>query len=77
MSCYGKGKDCEARRQMLREAIFQAKLSEALGHAVKGVAEIVGVKPKTGEAERKARKANPGESGNPAREGTNVNEEKL
>lgn len=73
MSC----KDCEARRAMLRDAVLQSKIKEALGHAVKGVAEIVGLKPKTGEVERdkrKTSKSNPGESGNPAREG-NVNQE--
>lgn len=52
MSC----KDCEARRAMLRDAVLQSKIKEALGHAVKGVAEIVGLKPKTGEVERDKRK---------------------
>lgn len=44
-------KDCAARRQMLRDALVNAKIQEALGHAVKGVAEVVGLKPKTGAAE--------------------------
>lgn len=44
-------KDCAARRQMMRDALVNAKISEALGHAVKGVAEAAGLKPKTGAAE--------------------------
>lgn len=48
-------KDCAARRKMARDALFKAKLAEALGHVVKGAAEIVGVKPKTGAAEFKQR----------------------
>lgn len=43
--------DCEARRQMARDALLRAKLGEALGHVVKGAAEIVGVKEKTGADE--------------------------
>lgn len=43
--------DCEARRKMAREALLSAKLGEALGHAVKGAAEMVGVKEKTGADE--------------------------
>lgn len=74
-------KDCDARRDMLREAVLQSKIKEALCHALKGVSEIVGVKPKTGLAEqiekskkRKPSKENPGASGNPARKG-NVTQE--
>lgn len=43
--------DCEARRKMARDALMSAKLGEALGHVVKGAAEIVGVKEKTGADE--------------------------
>ena len=43
--------DCEARRKMARDALMSAKLGEALGHAVKGAAEMVGVKEKTGADE--------------------------
>lgn len=43
--------DCEARRKMAREAFLNARFGEALGHVGKGVAEIVGVKEKTGAAE--------------------------
>lgn len=51
-------KDCEARRQMMRDALVNAKIQEALGHAVKGVAEVVGLKPKTGAAELSKSTAN-------------------
>lgn len=44
-------KDCKAREQMWRDALLQLKIGEALGHTVKGVAEAVGLKPKTGAAE--------------------------
>lgn len=43
--------DCEARRKLAREALINSKISEALGHAVKGVQEIVGIRPKTGQQE--------------------------
>jgi hypothetical protein len=46
-------KDCAARRQMLRDALVNAKIQEALGHAVVGVAEAVGLVPKTGAQELK------------------------
>lgn len=57
---------CEARRRMLRDALMQAKLKESLGHAVKGAAEIVGLKPKTAvveqtESRRVSRKTPPNE----------------
>lgn len=54
---------CEARRRMLRDALMQAKLKESLGHAVKGAAEIIGVKPKYGieESRRVSRKTPPNE----------------
>lgn len=48
-------KDCAARAKMARDALFQAKIGEALGHLAKGAAELVGIKEKTGEAELKAK----------------------
>lgn len=53
--------DCEARRRLIRDALFKAKVGEALGHAAKGVAEAVGLKPKTGSQElaQKRRRARP------------------
>lgn len=48
-------KDCAARAKMARDALFQAKIGEALGHVAKGAAELVGIKEKTGEAELKAK----------------------
>ena len=47
--------ECEARRKLAREALIKAKISEALGHVAKGVAEAVGVKEKTAIAETKAK----------------------
>lgn len=43
--------DCAARRRMARDALFNAKVAEALGHVVTGAAEAVGLKDKTGAAE--------------------------
>lgn len=70
-------KDCAARAEMLREAVFKAKLKEAVEHAVKGAAELVGVKPKTGESElvekttsKKRREQDAGVAGNNASDGT-------
>lgn len=40
--------DCEARRRLARDALFKAKVGEALGHVAKGVAEAAGWKEKTG-----------------------------
>lgn len=48
-------KDCAARARMARDALFSAKISEALGHIAKGAAELAGIKEKTGEAELKAK----------------------
>ena len=44
-------KDCKAREQMWREALLNLRIGEALGHTVKGVAEAVGLKRKTGAEE--------------------------
>jgi len=49
-------KDCAARAKMARDALFNAKIGEALGHVAKGAAEIVGIKEKTGEAELQAKR---------------------
>lgn len=46
--------DCEARRRMARDAWLNHKMGEAASHVIKGVAEAVGIKPKTGAAELKA-----------------------
>lgn len=43
--------DCAARRQLARDALLNAKIKEALGHVITGVAEATGLKPKTGAAE--------------------------
>lgn len=53
--------DCEARRKMARDALLSAKLGEAAGQIVKGAAEIVGLKEKTGVVEFAA-KAGEGEA---------------
>ena len=49
-------KDCAARAKMARDALFQAKIGEALVHTVKGAAELIGIKEKTGEAELQAKR---------------------
>lgn len=43
--------DCKARQQLARDALYRAKVGEALGHVVKGAAELAGLKDKTGSAE--------------------------
>lgn len=47
-------KECAARRKLLMEAAFEGRLAAAVGHAVKGAAEMAGVKPKTAVAETEA-----------------------
>ena len=47
--------ECEARRKLARDALVKAKIGEALGHVVKGVAEMAGMKEKTGDQELKAK----------------------
>lgn len=37
--------DCEKRRRQLRDAIMAGKVAEALGYAVVGVREMVGIGP--------------------------------
>ena len=44
-------RNCRARSQMLQDAVLEMKLAKAAGHAVKGAAEILGLKEKTGAAE--------------------------
>ncbi|MDL5036848.1 hypothetical protein QRD40_10870 [Comamonas sp. Y6] len=43
--------DCRARQQLARDALYRAKVGEALGHIAKGAAEMAGLKQKTGAAE--------------------------
>lgn len=55
-------KDCEARREMARAAFLKAKIGTGIAHVVKGAAEAVGLKAKTGvqdqaEAAKPASKA--------------------
>ena len=49
-------KDCAARAKMARDALFNAKIGESLGHVAKGAAELIGIKEKTGEAELQAKR---------------------
>jgi hypothetical protein len=49
-------KECRERREAMIEAALQGRLMAAAGHAVKGAAEMVGVKPKGGT--KPSRKAN-------------------
>lgn len=46
--------ECEARRKLARDALIKAKIGEALGHVAKGVAEMAGLKEKTGRKELRA-----------------------
>ena len=39
-------KPCEERRRALFDAFMAGKMAEALGHAAKGAAELVGLKGK-------------------------------
>ena len=48
--------DCEARRQMARDALFKAKLGESVAHVAKGFAEAAGLKAKTGAKELRNKK---------------------
>lgn len=64
--------ECEARRKMARDALLKAKIGEASSHAVKGVAEAIGLKKKTGLKEFKQK--NPGISSDNARIGHNFQE---
>lgn len=48
--------DCIARSQLLRAALLDARIKDALIHAAKGAAEMAGLKDKTGVAERDALK---------------------
>lgn len=50
--------DCEARRKMARDALYRAKVGETMAHVANGVAEAVGLKPKTGVQEL-ARRSRP------------------
>lgn len=43
--------DCEARRQMARDALLRAKLGEAVKQVAIGAVEMIGVKEKTGTDE--------------------------
>ena len=47
--------DCEARRKLARDAWLRANIGEAACHLIKGAAEAIGLKPKAGDAELKAR----------------------
>lgn len=48
-------KDCAARARMARDALFNAKIGEAVGHLAKGAAEMAGIKEKSGERELAAK----------------------
>lgn len=52
-------KDCASRARMARDALFSARVGEAVGHLAKGVVELAGIKEKTGEAELAAKQAKP------------------
>lgn len=68
-------KECEERRRKMKDAIFRAKLGEAMGHAVIGLAEITGMRTKdatnaTNELERsEPEPMGDGDKGTPVRSG--------
>lgn len=45
--------DCAARTRLLQDALFRAAVGEAMAHAAKGAAELVGLKEKTGLKEER------------------------
>ena len=47
--------DCESRARMLRQDLLSAHIGGAAKHAVKGLAEMVGLSEKTGAAEEEAK----------------------
>lgn len=47
--------DCAKRRQLLRDALINAKIREAIGHAVFGVAEATGIKRKSNLTPKKGK----------------------
>lgn len=51
--------DCKARAELVRQAFLDAKIKEAASHALKGAAELVGLKKKTGVAEKSERDVKP------------------
>lgn len=46
-------KECEARRKLARDALFNKQVGNVIKHVVKGAAEAVGLKEKTAIAETK------------------------
>ena len=47
--------DCQARRKMAREAFAKAEFAKATGQVLKGAAEVLGLKDKTGAQEARNR----------------------
>lgn len=43
--------DCKARREMARKALMKSAFGEAAKQVIKGTAEMLGLKEKTGAAE--------------------------
>ncbi len=39
-------KECAERREALIDAVLEGRIAAATGHAIKGAAEMVGLKPK-------------------------------
>lgn len=76
-------KDCAARRQMAREALYRAAvgepaaIAEAAAHVIKGAAEIIGVKEKTGSAEMQSKRKTSGTAGTPPEVGNSEQEQIL
>lgn len=70
-------KDCAARRQMARDALYRAAVGEAAAHVIKGAAEFIGVKEKTGSAEMQSKRKTSGTAGTPPEVGNSEQEQIL
>lgn len=70
-------KECENRRKLARDALLRSATGEAVGHVIKGVAEMTGLKKKTATAERAAAKRKSGAAGDKADPATTAQEQDL
>lgn len=50
-------KNCKARQILLNDAIKRASIKDVAVQAIKGAAELTGIKPKTGDADLKKKRA--------------------
>lgn len=67
-------KECSERRRLARDALLRSATGEAVGHVIKGAAEMTGLKKKTATAERAAAKRKSGAAGDKADPATTAQE---